>query len=66
MDLRVLYLLFHVENDGKFYIVYLETQGGLCVAVIPDFWLHDTNFCYYPAKREDIAFAKREKPNSNW
>ncbi|KZS20543.1 Uncharacterized protein APZ42_012738 [Daphnia magna] len=54
------------SNDGKFYIVDLETQGGICVAVIPDFWLHDTNFCYYPDKRGDIACAKREQPNSTW
>lgn len=31
------------QNDGKFYIVDLETQSGLCVAIIPDLWLHDTN-----------------------
>ncbi|EFX77275.1 hypothetical protein DAPPUDRAFT_321541 [Daphnia pulex] len=54
------------NNDGKFYIVDLETQGGLCVAVIPAFWLHDTNFCYYIAKRGDIACAKREQHNSTW
>jgi hypothetical protein len=54
------------QNDGKFYIVDLETQSGLCVAIIPDFWLHDTNFCYYPAKRGDIACSKREQPKSTW
>ncbi|KZS10210.1 Uncharacterized protein APZ42_025363 [Daphnia magna] len=56
----------NIVNDGKFYIVDLKTQGRLCVAVIPDFWLHDTNFCYYPDKRGDIACAKREQPNSTW
>lgn len=56
----------NIVNDGKFYIVDLETQGGLCVAVISEFWLHDTNFCYYRDKRGDIACAKREQPNSTW
>ncbi|EFX67419.1 hypothetical protein DAPPUDRAFT_115453 [Daphnia pulex] len=39
---------------------------GIKHCIIPDFWLHDTNFCYYPAKRGDVACAKREQPNSTW
>ncbi|EFX62502.1 hypothetical protein DAPPUDRAFT_120168 [Daphnia pulex] len=39
---------------------------GIKHCIIPDFWLHDTNFCYYPAKGGDVACAKREQPNSTW